>query len=173
MPRMVSIVGNSALGKTTLLEKLIRELRKRGHRIGVIKHAHHGFDLDREGKDSWRHKGAGADTVVIASPGRLAMIKDDEKSESLHRLEAYFEDVDLVLIEGFKKKRCPKIEVFRRGVQETPLFSGNSDLAAWVTDSELELGIPKFGLEEIDALADFIETRYILIKPEMKGKRDE
>lgn len=161
MPQMVSIVGNSASGKTTLLEKLIRELKKRGHRIGVIKHAHHGFDLDREGKDSWRHKQAGADTVVIASPGRLAMIKDDEKSESLHRLEEYLEDVDLVLVEGFKKKPCPKIEVFRRGAQKTPLFSGNSDLAAWVTDSELELGIPKFGLEAIDALADFIEARYI------------
>jgi molybdopterin-guanine dinucleotide biosynthesis protein B len=158
---MVSIVGNSASGKTTLLEKLVLELKKRGRRIGVLKHAHHGFDLDREGKDSWRYKHAGADTVVIAAPGRLAMIKDDDNSESLRRLKGYFEDVDLILIEGFKKKRCPKIEVFRAGIHESPLFSGNADLAAWVTDSDLELNIPKFGPEEIPALADFIETRYI------------
>ncbi len=161
MPQLLSVVGNSASGKTTILEKLIVELKRRGHRIGVIKHAHHGFNLDQEGKDSWRHKNAGADTVLIASPGRIAIIKDDEKSESLSYLKQYFNDVDLILIEGFKRKRWPKIEVFRAAVHEAPLFAGNSDLVAWVTDSNLDLNVPKFGLEEIPALADFIEMRYI------------
>jgi len=164
MPRMISLVGNSASGKTTVLEKLIAELKKRGHRIGVIKHAHHGFDLDQKGKDSWRHKEAGADTVLIAAPGRFAMIKDDERSENLEYLEPYFQDRDLILIEGFKTKRCPKIEIFRSSIQKTPLFSGNPDLAAWMTDSDLELDVPKFGLEEVSRLADFIEMRYISSK---------
>ncbi len=161
MPPMLSIVGNSASGKTTVLEKLISELKKRGHRIGVIKHAHHGFDLDREGKDSWRHKKAGADTVLIAAPGRIALIKDDAGSETLEDLKRYFEDVDLILVEGFKKKHGPKIEVFRTDVQEAPLFSGNPDLVAWVTDSEIDLSIPKFGVEDTLALAEFIERHYL------------
>ncbi len=161
MPQMLSIVGNSASGKTTVLEKLIAELKKRGHRIGVIKHAHHGFHLDREGKDSWRHKRAGADTVLIAAPGRLAMIKDDENSERLESLETYFKDMDLVLIEGFKKAHQPKIEVFRADLHEAPLLAKSPHLVAWVTDSDLDLRVPKFSPEEIPALADFIEVHYI------------
>ena len=103
MPPIISIVGNSDSGKTTLIEKLIPELRHRGYRVGTVKHASHGFDIDRRGKDSWRHHQAGAEIVVVASPEQIAMVKNDP-CDSLDCLERYFEGVDLVLAEGFKKR---------------------------------------------------------------------
>ena len=161
MTQVVSIVGNSSSGKTTLIEKLIAELKSRGYRIGSIKHAHHGYDVDTKGKDSWRHKNAGADTVIISSPGQIVMVKDDLESESLDTLEKYFQDVDLVIAEGFKKEARPKIEIFRVQVHSEPLFKDSDDLVAMVSDSTVKMNVPVFGLEEIQKLADFIETRYI------------
>jgi len=101
-PPIISIVGKSNSGKTVLVEKLIKELKKRGFRIGIIKHAHHGFTLDKKGKDSWRHKEAGADTVVVLSPNMLTMVKDHE-DESIDAHKKYFMDMDLVITEGFKR----------------------------------------------------------------------
>ncbi|MFH1103190.1 MAG: molybdopterin-guanine dinucleotide biosynthesis protein B [Pseudomonadota bacterium] len=161
MTQVVSIVGNSSSGKTTLIEKLIAELKSRGYRIGSIKHAHHGYAVDMKGKDSWRHKNAGADTVIISSPGQIVMVKDDLESESLDTLEKYFQDVDLVIAEGFKKEARPKIEIFRVQVHSEPLFKDNDNLVAMVSDSAVKMNVPVFGLEEIQKLADFIETRYI------------
>ena len=112
LPSVISIVGKSESGKTTLIEKLIPELKRRGYRIGIVKHAHHGFDMDRKGKDSYRHRQAGADTVMIASPGQIAMIKD-VPGERLDDLIPFFNDMDLLITEGFKRDRAPKIEVFR------------------------------------------------------------
>ena len=104
LPPVISIVGKSESGKTTLIEQLLPELKRRGYRIGVVKHAHHGFDMDRKGKDSYRHKQAGADTVMIASPGRIAMIKD-VRGERLDDLIPFFKDMDLLITEGFKRDR--------------------------------------------------------------------
>ena len=122
MPPIISIVGKSDSGKTTLIEKLIRELEQRGYRIGVIKHASHGFDIDREGKASWRHKAAGAETVVVASPGSVAMVKD-EPINSLDHLATYFNGIDLILTEGYKNESKPKIEVFRAEKHALPMWS--------------------------------------------------
>jgi molybdopterin-guanine dinucleotide biosynthesis protein B len=162
MQPIISIVGNSDAGKTTLLEKLIAELAARGYRVGTVKHDVHGFDIDHEGKDSWRHKQAGAHTVVISSPVKVAVVKDAETEETLDSLASqYFQDVDLILTEGFKKEHKPKIEIFRSQVHETPLFGENEHLVALVSDTSLDLGVPRFDLDDTKALADFVEERFL------------
>ncbi len=157
---IVCIVGKSESGKTTLIEKLIPELKKRGYRIGSIKHSCQRFDIDKKGKDSWRHRKAGADIVVIASTDKIAMIKDND-CKSLDCLKKYFNGVDLVIAEGFNKENIPKIEIIRAATRKEPLCLGDSKLIAVVTDSDAEHKVPGFGLEEIDNLADFIERKYL------------
>jgi molybdopterin-guanine dinucleotide biosynthesis protein B len=162
MPPIISIVGNSDSGKTTLLEKLIAELAARGYCVGTVKHDIHGFDIDHQGKDSWRHKHAGAHTVVISSPAKVAVVKDAETEETLDSLASkYFQDVDLILTEGYKKEDKPKIEVFRSRVHAAPLFEGDEHLAALVSDVSLDLGVPCFDLEDAAGLADFMEERFL------------
>jgi molybdopterin-guanine dinucleotide biosynthesis protein B len=162
MPPIVSIVGNSDAGKTTLLEKLIAELTARGYRVGTVKHDVHGFDIDHEGKDSWRHKQAGAHTVVISSSVKVAIVKDAEREETLDDLASkYFQDVDLILTEGYKREDKPKIEIFRSGVHETPLFEGDERLAALVSDTSLDSGVPLFDLDDTEGLADFVEKTFL------------
>ena len=163
MPPIVSIVGKSDTGKTTLLEKLVPELRARGYRIGTIKHDVHDFDIDHRGKDSWRHKQAGAHTVAISSPTKVALVKDVETEETLDSLASkYFQDVDIILTEGYKKEDKPKIEVFRSQVHETPLCKGDEHLVALVSDTSLDLGVPRFELYDIKGLADFVEKRFLV-----------
>lgn len=166
MPPVISIVGKSNSGKTTLVEKLIPELKQRGYRIGTIKHAYHDFDLDREKKDSWRHQEAGADTVIVSSRTRIAMVKSTG-FEDIDSLMPYFADRDLVITEGYKRENKPKIEVFRKTAHELPLCMDNSNLIAMVTDApDIQCqDVPKFGLEEIKKIADFIEDRFLADKP--------
>ena len=170
MPPVLSIVGKSNSGKTTLIERLIPELKRRGYRVGVVKHAHHGFDMDREGKDSYRHRQAGAETVVIASPGQIAMIKN-ARQESLDDMAAYFEDVDLLISEGFKRDRAPKIEVFRSQQHRSPACLADDTLIAMVSDTSMNLAVPQFDLDDIEAITDFIVTGF-LAKPGPGGKTD-
>ena len=163
MPPIVSIVGKSNAGKTTLLERLVPELRQRGYRIGTIKHNVHGFDIDLEGKDSWRHKQAGAHTVVISSPKKIALVKDVEAEESPDSLASkYFQDVDIILTEGYKKQDKPKIEVFRSQMDGRPLCKGDEHLVALVSDTSLDLCVPRFDLDDIKGLADFVEKRFLV-----------
>ncbi|QTA82319.1 Molybdopterin-guanine dinucleotide biosynthesis adapter protein [Desulfonema limicola] len=157
---IISFVGKSGSGKTTLIEKLIPELKKRGYRIGVVKHTHHEVKMDKNGKDSTRHKEAGAEMVILASSGRISMVRD-LPYDSLKSLEIYFSDLDLVITEGFKKEDKPKIEVFRLATHKTPLFNGSKDFAAIVTDADIKPEIPVFGLNDIKDIADFIESRYL------------
>jgi molybdopterin-guanine dinucleotide biosynthesis protein MobB len=160
---VISIVGRSHAGKTTLLEKLIRELTARGRRIGTVKHHFHGpVEVDVPGKDSWRHRRAGAVAVALASRQTFFVVRDTPEDESLeaivHRALA---GVDLVLTEGFKSGPMPKIEV-NRAAQEVPLLCGPKDrLIAVVTDRPLEVPVPRFGLEDVAALADFIEREFL------------
>jgi molybdopterin-guanine dinucleotide biosynthesis protein B len=160
MPATVSIVGKSGSGKTTLIEKLVPELKRRGYRIGTIKHAAHRIDIDKRGKDSWRHMNAGADTVVVTSSDTVAMIKR-VSSPMLNDIETYFHDVDLVITEGFKSGDRPKIEIFRKTVHREPLCLGDRQLMAFVSDAALNTGVPVFGLDDVAPLADLIEKTFI------------
>ena len=160
MTPIICIVGRSQTGKTTLLEKLIPVLTGRGYRIGTIKHSHHIFDFDKIGKDSWRHKDAGAETVIIASPGKIAMIKDDQEG-TLDSLHKFFAGLDLVITEGYKGEQKPKIEVVRAARHTEALLADDPNLIAVATDVEMVLKAPVFGLEDIEQLADFIEKNYL------------
>lgn len=160
---ILSVVGRSQSGKTTLLEKLIRELAGRGRRVGTIKHHYHGpVTVDVPGKDSWRHRQAGAHAVALVSPDTVFVVRDAPASLSLETLTYLaFCGVDLVLTEGFKSGPMPKIEVNRRA-QQAPLLCGPADrLAAVVSDWDTGAPVPHFGLEDIPPLADFIEQRYL------------
>jgi molybdopterin-guanine dinucleotide biosynthesis protein MobB len=162
MAPIVSIVGKSDAGKTTLLEKLVSELTARGYRIGTIKHDVHGFDIDHEGKDSWRHKHAGAHTVAISSPRKVAVIKDVETEETIDGLAAnYFQEVDIILTEGYKRESKPKIEVFRSQVHDKPLCTNDDHLVALVSDIPLDLGVPRFELNDIKGLGEFLEQKFL------------
>lgn len=156
MPPIISIVGQSGSGKTTLIERLIPELKRRGYRIGIIKHALHGFSMDKKGKDSQRHKAAGADGVMVASPGAIAMVKD-VAAYDLDELGNYFSDMDLIITEGFKQGPKLKIEVFRAAVHQAPLCLTDAQLVALVTDTEINGRMPQFNFSQIVELADFIE----------------
>ncbi len=160
MVPLISIVGKSNSGKTTFLEKLIPVLKNRGFKVGVIKHAHHGFEIDKKGKDSWRHKNAGASMVMVSSPGKIAMVKDEE-SEALDNLNKYFSEMDIILSEGYKRENKPKIEIFRKEAHERPLCKGDSSLIALVTNSDVDLNVPRFGLEEFEKVADLIENKFL------------
>ncbi len=160
MPQVICVVGRSQSGKTTLIEKLIPILKNKGYRIGTIKHSHHVFDFDKSGKDSWRHKDAGAETVIIASPGKIAMVKNDHDG-TLEGLIGYFDDLDLLITEGYKGARRPKIEVVRAARHNNALLKDDDCLVAVVTDASLNLSAPVFGLEDIQKLADFIEEKFL------------
>jgi molybdopterin-guanine dinucleotide biosynthesis protein B len=163
MPHIVSIVGKSNTGKTTLLERLVPELRARGYRVGTIKHSVHAFDIDVEGKDSCRHKQAGAHTVVISSPKRVALVKEVESEQSLDSLASqYFQEVDIILTEGYKKQNNPKIEVFRSQMHGTPVCKQDERLVALVSDANLDLGVPRFNPDDVKGLADLVVEKFLV-----------
>ncbi len=159
MVPVYSVVGRSNSGKTTLLERLLRELTGRSRRVGTIKHHRHGpVVVDVPGKDSWRHKAAGAETVVLASTDMSFAIWDSAGDTPLDLLAfRYFPSVDLILTEGFKTGPMPKIEVNRLALG-SPLLCGDTDnLMAVVADWETGAPVPHFGLDAIGPLADFLE----------------
>lgn len=164
---VVSVVAKSGTGKTTLLEKLIHNLKQKGYRVGAVKHDAHRFDIDREGKDSWRLTQAGADIMVISSPAKLAMVKQytsDNEPGPADIVDAYFGDVDIVLTEGFKKNSLPKIEVHRRERSDSLLCRGEINdptLLAVASDETLDLDVPVFDINDIKGLCGFIESRFL------------
>lgn len=160
MPPVIAFVGKPDCGKTTLLEKLLPELTRRGLKVGVIKHHVHQFEMDREGKDTWRHKRAGAKVVALSSPTGLGVIRDTDHDPAVSELLArYFYDIDLVLAEGYKHTDLPKIEVFRGSVHPAPLPDRDQTWLAMVSDTRPEGNLPCFGLDEIVPLADFLVAR--------------
>ena len=159
---IICIVGASNSGKTTFLEKLIPELRRRGYRVGTVKHDVHGFEMDREGKDTWRHRHAGAQTIAIASPVMLATIRETEAEMPLEQLAGrYFWDEDILLAEGYKQSRFPKIEVFRSEIEAKPICAVQDNLMAIVTDDRVELDVPGFHFDQVAAVADLIVERFL------------
>jgi len=142
---VISIVSKKNCGKTTLLEKLIPELK-------------------RQGKDTFRHKAAGADIVAISCPWKLSVIKDVQEEMTPEQIvKQYFEDVDVVLTEGYKRGGLPQIEVFRRDAHHQPLNSGgkNRALVAFVSDVPMDFGVPHIDLNDFKALADLIENKFL------------
>ena len=170
MRPIISIVGKSHSGKTTLLEGLITELKKRGYKIAVIKHAGENFELDKEGKDSWRFSQAGGELVAISSPHKFAVIKQvahDLSPQELSRLIDW--DYDLILTEGFRQSSTLKIEVYQAEEGEELLCSPKQLLAV-VTDKPLDIDVPRFPRNEIKGLADLVENW--LIKQRRKDDID-
>lgn len=163
--KAVSFVAKSGTGKTTMLEKIIIELKLRGYRVGVIKHDAHRFNIDHPGKDSYRLTAAGADTMLIASPEKLALVKQHAEPPPIEELIAtYFGDVDLILTEGFKKSGLPKIELHRRERSATLLCRGENfdpSLVAVASDEPLELDVPVLDLNNPVEVTDFVERTFI------------
>jgi len=166
---IVSIVGRSKSGKTSLLEKLIPELRCRGYSVGVIKHNIHDYEIDIPGKDSYKIKKAGAETVIISSPKKISMVKDVSNNEIDLGLLAfkYLENVDLILTEGYKKQAFPKIEVIRSEVSKEPICS-QKEVMAFICDFHIKSSRPVFEIEEIRKFADFIEDRFLMKRKKTK-----
>jgi molybdopterin-guanine dinucleotide biosynthesis protein B len=164
---IISIVGKSDSGKTTLIEKLVPELTRRGYRVATVKHDVHGFEVDQEGKDSWRHKRAGAHTVIISSPKKIALIRDVEKDSTLDEIRRrWVQDVDLLISEGYKKDVQPKIEVFRKEKHKKLLCTKKDTLVAIVSNKKFNVGVPCFHLEDMKGLSNFIEKEFLKSKKE-------
>ncbi|MBI4180457.1 MAG: molybdopterin-guanine dinucleotide biosynthesis protein B [Chloroflexi bacterium] len=161
MPPIVSIVGLSGVGKTTLLERLIPEIRKRSYRVAIIKHDVHGFEIDKPGKDSWRFTQAGSDIMILSSPDKLAMIKKVDRDSTLPELVRLVGDsADIILTEGFKQREAPKIEIHRKIVGKE-LLCRPDELVALVTDEPLDSPVWQCSPEEISKLADLIERTFL------------
>ncbi len=157
----VSAASNS--GKTTLIEKVVRILKARGLRVAVIKHASAGFDLDRPGKDSWRFQQAGADTVILAGPGKMALIKKLDGDALPEGLEWIAGDADITIYEGFKGSAKNKIEVFRSGVSgRKPLCLNDTSYRALVSDGHHPVTIPQFDLNDAEGVAEFITSNIFI-----------
>ena len=161
---VISIVSKKNCGKTTLLEKLIPELKRRGYRVGILKHDIHGFDIDHEGKDTFRHKAAGADTVAISCPWKMSVIKDIAEELTPQQIVAqYFEAVDIVLTEGYNRAELPQVEVFRKAAHHQPIHTKGQPktLKALVSDVPLDLGVPHIDINDFKSLADLIENKFL------------
>lgn len=157
---VISIVGGkSNSGKTTLLEKLIGEAKRRGWRVATLKHDVHGFEMDQPGKDTWRHDRAGADIVAISSPQRIAILERVSEDQPLDEVLDRIRGVDLIFTEGYKSADKPKIEVFRSGVHQE-LYSKLEDLIAIVSDVKFDNGIPCFDLDDAKGICDLIAKKF-------------
>lgn len=160
--KVVGFSGCSGSGKTTLIEKLIGCLKAAGQRVSVVKHAHHAFDIDQPGKDSWRHRQAGAFEVVVASRKRLAKIReyDVEGEPTVHQLLAELVACDWALVEGFKHGDLLKVEVWRSGTGERAHYPDDPFVVALATDQPHQLPVPTtlpiFHLDDARGLADFL-----------------
>jgi molybdopterin-guanine dinucleotide biosynthesis protein MobB len=135
-------------------------LTRHSYRIGTIKHTHHAVDTDRFGKDSARHRSAGAQTVMLAAAGQITMFKATS-TESLDALARYFDDVDLLITEGYKRENKPKIEVLRAAVGAELLCRHDPELIAVATDAILDVHVPVFRLDDPAAIAEFLEQRFL------------
>jgi molybdopterin-guanine dinucleotide biosynthesis protein B len=172
--RVIGFSGFSGSGKTTLVEQVITRLRLAGQRVSVVKHAHHAFDIDHEGKDSWRHRQAGAFEVVVASDRRLAKIREFEvhAEPTVHQLIAELCDCDWVLVEGFKHAGLFKIEVWRAATGKPAQYPHDPFVVAVATDSAQRLpeptGLPVLDLNDADDVTRFLldsSARYEYISP--------
>lgn len=165
MVPVVFIAGYSNTGKTTIMKKLVQVFKEKGYRVAAIKHAPHGYDLDAEGRDTWHYCQAGAEQVVVVGPKSLTSHHLYEQEPSLQEIVNQIEDVDLILIEGFKRESGPKIEVVREG---SPRLSLGTELIAVVSDSPLADEVPCFSTDDMDQLAQFL-VKYFSLTPDKQS----
>jgi molybdopterin-guanine dinucleotide biosynthesis adapter protein len=157
--RIFGLAGWSGSGKTTLMTRLIPEFAARGITVSTIKHAHHSFDIDQPGKDSWRHRQAGANEVMVVSQRRWALMHElrDEPEPGLEALLPRITPVELLLVEGFKRHPHPKIEVHRPSLGKPPLYPHDPFVVAVASDERLPaLGLPWLPLSSPAGIAEFI-----------------
>lgn len=162
---VISIVGRSNSGKTTLIEELLRWLTRRGWRVGTLKHDVHGFTMDHEGKDTYRHFEAGAERVAIAGAGEVAVrerVFGPPEREAL--VERFFGEMDLVITEGYKTGDWPKIEVVRSARSSDPICLEDGTLKALVTDVKGSWPVPAFALDDVPAVGAWIEEHFLGVK---------
>lgn len=160
---ILSITGCGKCGKTSLVEKLVAELTRRGYVIGTLKHDVHGFQMDHEGKDTWRHKQAGARAVAIIGPDQVAVVRSTPNREfSVYDAVALLGPVDLVVTEGFKRAPFPKIEIFSSVRNEGRLLCGDDpNLIAVAGDLPVETNVPRYDWNDVTGIADLVEARFL------------
>ena len=158
---LLCIVGFSGSGKTTVTVGLVSALKRRGLRVGTIKHDVHGFELDRPGKDSWRHKQAGAERTIVTSPKKIGIVMDVEHDHHPREMLHLMSGMDIVLVEGFKRTDLPKIEVYRPENGKPPACKEDSNLIAVISDAPLEWGVPRFSSKDLESVASFILQRLL------------
>lgn len=156
--KVLGIAGYSGSGKTTLIERIVPLLVEAGLRVSLVKHAHHEFDVDHPGKDSWRHRHAGCAEVLVSSSLRWALMHElrGAPEPALEELLARLSPCDLVLVEGYKSDPIPKIEVHRSGGARPLLFPEDPHVIAVATDEPLETPLRQFGLDDAEAIARFV-----------------
>jgi molybdopterin-guanine dinucleotide biosynthesis protein B len=156
--KVFGFAGYSGSGKTTMIEQIIPRLVLAGLRVSLIKHAHHDFDIDRPGKDSYRHREAGASEVLVSSGHRWVLMHElrGAPEPTLEEQLTRFSPCDLVIVEGYKKEPYPKIEIHRRATGKPLLHPDDASVAAVASDERLETALPQFGLEDYDAIAAFV-----------------
>lgn len=160
----VIFVAGSNTGKTTIIEKVIEGLKKKGYRVAAVKHTDHVVELDKKGTDSWRFAKAGSDMTVIASPDSIGVFHSATSGGSLADIMANIvSKVDIVLVEGFKKEAGPKIEIFRSGLSDSLICKDDPDLVAVAGDVDLKMGVPHLNLDDPDSICQFIEEKFISI----------
>ncbi len=164
--RLIGLAGWSGAGKTTLLARLIPELGRRGLSVSTLKHAHHAFDIDRPGKDSHTHRQAGARQVLVASANRWALMTElrGAPEPGLRDLIPRLDDVDLVIVEGFKRDSHPKIEVFRAANTKPWLCQDDPMIRGVAADAPAPVALPQAGIDDIPGIADLV-LRYAVPWP--------
>lgn len=156
--KVFGFAGYSGSGKTTVIEQLIPRFVMEGLRVSVIKHAHHDFDIDRPGKDSYRHREAGATEVMLTAGNRWVLMHElrGQAEPDLPQQLSHLSPCDLVLVEGFKRQPIPKLEIHRKAAGTPLIFPGDPTVVAVASDEVLDTRLPQFGLEEYDDMAAFI-----------------
>jgi molybdopterin-guanine dinucleotide biosynthesis protein B len=164
--KVIGLAGWSGAGKTTLLARVIPHLRELGLRVSVIKHAHHKFDVDTPGKDSWRHRQAGAEEVLVSSGLRWALMHELRGAHEprLPQLLAKLSRVDLVIVEGYKSEPHRKIEVYRAGNGKPLLFPDDAAIAGIVSDVTIETALPTAHLDDVSAVAAMMRRLAISVE---------
>jgi molybdopterin-guanine dinucleotide biosynthesis adapter protein len=157
---VINFVGRSGAGKTTYLEKLIAEMKRRAYKIGVIKHDAHEFDIDHPGKDTWRHAQAGADVVCISSHNKFALIEKQDRDRTLDEMVARIAGVDFIFVEGYKDQGRYKIEIHRTDAYTDRMYTAK-DLFASVSDTILSEELPHFPVNDPSPLADFLIQHFM------------